>query len=238
LISGTVRMKSKALKRHVSYNFLAPDFNSGVSGPYHVLFQLHGFSDDSHAWINNSNLARYLEEKAYPFLVILPDGGISYWSNVSASERYEDFIVNDLIENIANTFNIRSGKAVIGGLSMGGNGALRLAFRHPDLFASVWSHSAALWDRKTLLEKLAYLKNVEDLDIYEVAEKANKEKLPVIGFDCGRQDFLIEENRRFHQHLLSLQIPHTYKEHTGKHEWGYWDRYIKDALDQHISVLC
>ncbi len=43
-----------------------------------------------------------------------------------------------------------------------------------------------------------------------------------IFFDCGDKDIFIEGNRRLHQKMRQLKIPHTYIERPGKHDWDYW----------------
>jgi len=48
-----------------------------------------------------------------------------------------------------------------------------------------------------------------------------REECPVISFDCGVDDKLIDHNRRFHAHLDALGIDHHYAEHAGGHTWDY-----------------
>ena len=235
---ATVQMRSRSLGRHVTYSAILPDPAEAGPGPYYVLYQLHGASDDHTAWINRSNLARYVTN--LPFLVVMPDGALSFWMNVSQHERYEDYVMQDLPEHLSSTFNVHpanSGKAAIGGLSMGGFGSLRLGLKYPERFASVWAHSSAVWSLEEMAERGHSFPTDIDGDVYALAEAAKEKKLPVISFDCGTEDFLIEQNRQFHRHLTDLGIPHTYREHPGVHSWDYWDRYVKDALSQHARVL-
>ena len=60
--------------------------------------------------------------------------------------RYEDFFVKEFLPFIESHYRIRADRAHRGitGVSMGGYGALRFAFRYPQLFGSVSAHSAAL----------------------------------------------------------------------------------------------
>jgi S-formylglutathione hydrolase FrmB len=66
---------------------------------------------------------------------------------------------------------------------------------------------------------------------------AQLDRKPVIAFDCGVDDQLIEENRAFHRHLEAIGPSHTYHEHTGGHTWDYWDLHVAEALEQHARVL-
>lgn len=233
--TAVVTMRSKALGRHVSYSAIIPDANDAGPGPYAVLYQLHGASDDHSAWVNRSNLARHVAR--VPMIVILPDGALSFWMNLGARERYEDFMMQDLPLHVANTYNVRPGKAAIGGLSMGGFGSLRLALKYPDRFASVWAHSSAVFTREELSSRFQSVGEVADADLYSLAASAAGQELPVISFDCGTEDRLISHNREFHRHLERLGISHAYTEHSGAHTWDYWDLHVKEALNQHVRLL-
>jgi putative tributyrin esterase len=236
----TVRYLSRALGRHVAYTVLVPDRDRHGPGPFPVLYQLHGRSDDHTAWVHFSRLVHHVAP--YPFLVVLPDGGLSWWCNAGPRERYEDFVVEDLAAHVAATFHVRPGRAAVGGLSMGGGGALRLALKHPHRFASVWAHSSAIPTAARLAERLGLPQEAAEADdAYRLAERlvATTPRLdwPRIAFDCGLDDPLLEDNRAFHRHLEALGLPHAYREHPGGHTWEYWDRHVVEALAHHAAVL-
>lgn len=231
-----VRFSSKALSKQTSFNVIHPDRGEG---PFPVLVQLHGFSDDSKSWLYNSNIVRHVAE--LPLIVVLPDGGTARYLNVRTHERYaqqnyEDLVMRDIPAEVTRLFHVRPGPWAIGGLSMGGYGALRLGMKFPDRFASVWAHSAGL---RPLDEAfLATLDSPEDADLEHFARKLKERgEWPEISFDCGTEDFLIEDNRVFHASLEELGLPHTYNEHPGAHTWDYWDEHVQEALAQHARVL-
>ena len=58
----------------------------------------------------------------------------------------------------------------------------------------------------------------------------NKESLPPVRFDCGKDDLLIEHNRKLHKKLKNANINHIYQEFEGAHEWEYWQEHIKETL--------
>jgi S-formylglutathione hydrolase FrmB len=129
---------------------------------------------------------------------------------------------------------------------MGGYGALKLALKFPHKFCSVVSHSGALGaGHKPLRDDLApelrliYGENPtggKD-DLWAIAERADKSNLPAIRIDCGLDDFLIEDNRAFHQHLNQLDIPHEYQEFPGEHNWDFWDTHVQEAIKFHTRAL-
>jgi len=71
-----LQFKSKALGKYTPYGAIVPEEGDG---PFAVLMQLHGLSDDYTAWIQRSNLVRHVEK--YQVVVLLPDGGTSRYLN-------------------------------------------------------------------------------------------------------------------------------------------------------------
>lgn len=186
--------------------------------PFAVLYQLHGASDDHRAWLYKSNLLRAVD--GLPLVVVLPSGENSYY--VDAFER---MIVDDLAVHVGRTFRVRDGRAAIGGLSMGGYGAIRLGLKHPDRYASIFAHSSRL------------PVSGDDYDVEVIAAGLDRATMPALAFDCGVDDHLIDDSRRFHARLDALGLPHRYFEHAGAHTWDYWDRHLGDAIAHHRRVL-
>lgn len=206
-----VEFQSAALGRQVSYSVILPEAGEP---PFAVLYQLHGFSDDQHAWIQRGNLIRH--SSAHPLLIVLPAGENSWWMGA-----FERFVVEDLAANVARNFRVRAGKAAIGGLSMGGFGALRLALAYPERYASAWAHSTRLYDPELLA----------------LIARADAATMPAIGFDCGRDDHLIADSRALHAAFDARALPHAYAEHDGAHTWDYWDAHVPAALAFHARAL-
>lgn len=231
-----VRFYSAALGKHTGFNIIHPDHGDG---PFPVLIQLHGYSDDSFSWLYNSRLVEHVAD--YPLIVVLPDGGTSRYINLPGLDRfglqrYEDLIVDDIPAEVRRTFNVRDGRWAIGGLSMGGFGALRLGMKHPDRFASIWAHSAGVSALPEVL--LASLDDRADALVEtHAARLVERADRPRITFDCGVDDFLIEPNRALHRHLDGIGLPHAYHEHPGAHTWAYWDEHVQEALAQHAEVF-
>jgi putative tributyrin esterase len=183
-----------------------------------------------------------------PLIVVMPSGGNSWWSNISPGSKddpvyalnYEDYLVQDLWTHVNDTFSVRAGvRWAIGGLSMGGFGAIRLGLKYPDKFCSIYAHSSVIPNAQELDEWIPLVSPEQraDMDCYRWAEKRMPGDLPRLGFDCGVGDFLVEHNRRYHIHLERLGLPHAYAEYPGGHDWDYWDLYVREALAQHCEVL-
>lgn len=233
---ATVQFYSHALGRRTTYDAILPDTGTG---PFPVLLQLHGLYDDHHSWIQKSKLVHYVADMQ--LIVILPDGATSCYLDWLGGDRlnrqnYETMIADDLWREIHRSFHVGDDKWAIGGLSMGGYGAIRLGLRYPDKFSSVWAHSAA-FVIGDIVPTLG-IGDIEDSNLHELASKLKgRTDLPTLSFDCGTEDELIESNRDFHALLNELGIDHLYAEHPGGHTWEYWDEHILDALPQHERIL-
>ncbi len=232
--------QDNALQKMAALRVIVPE---GRPGPFPVVYLLHGLSDDHSAWTRRSNIERHAQ--AYPFLVVMPDGGRGWYTDAVGSPRsqYETFLTRDLVGFIDNTFQTVRGREgrFITGFSMGGYGAMKLALKHPDLYAGIASHAGALDitgetgsgddDRRRELQLVfgASPKGGKD-DCFAVASALSVDQFPAIRIDCGIEDFLLGHNRKFHAHLTSLGVPHEYVEPTGGHDWPYVDTHIQNTL--------
>lgn len=238
---GTFHFLSQALQRHQAFNFILPDPARAGQGPYACFYLIHGASDDYTAWMTNTGIWRYVRD--LPLVVVMPDVERSFCINTANGEQFEEYLVTDLIGWVEHAFPVRPGREnrAVGGLSMGGYGAMLLGLKRPDLFCSVGSHSSAfaahelerLWQAFGPMGSETRAEN----DLFRLAAEAERDRLPALFIDCGVDDFLIDSNRRFHAHLESLAIPHQYAEHPGAHDWDYWDRHIRDSLAHHCRAL-
>jgi S-formylglutathione hydrolase FrmB len=173
-----------------------------------------------------------------PAIIAMPSDGL--WGDGSAylphhKKRFDQWIVEDVpnavIESVAEA-DLTS-KVCIGGLSMGGFGALMLGSQFSDNFEAISAHSSItkLEDFSKFVEEpvSVYLGEVESTDVVESILK-NKDKLPPLRFDCGQSDQLIEGNRLLHKELTNSNVDHIYQEFEGGHEWEYWETHVAKSL--------
>ena len=246
-----VNFFSQALRQAASMNVLVP--NAGP-GPFPVFYLLHGLSDDHTIWQRRTSIERYVEP--LPLIVVMPTTARGFYTNAATAPglAYEDHIVKDTVgfmDRMFPTIKSRAGRA-IGGLSMGGYGAVKLALKHPSLFCSAHSHSGALlgaFRKPNETPRLGEDQQCEFDAIFgadtfnspndplHLAALCPQAKRPALHIDCGKQDFLLQANRTFHKHLLKNKYAHIYKEHPGEHNWAYWDQHIQEALAFHCKNL-
>ena len=227
-----------ALEKMTSFTVILP--TGKQPGPYPVFYLLHGLSDDHTAWVRNTSLERYVAP--WPLIVVMPNGERSFYTDSLTNPRaaFETFIMRDLIGYVDRMFQTiprREGR-VIGGLSMGGYGALKLALKHPSVFRAAVSHSGAVRaptnPRPDLHSEILQIFGPNAVggpdDLFALAGSADRATLPALRIDCGVDDHLLENNRRLHTELERLGVPHQYAEYPGAHDWAYWDLHIQDAL--------
>ena len=149
-------LNSRILKRAVRYCVYVPSGydESAKQHParrYPILYFLHGLGDtektlfNSGGWTLIDDLRN--QHKLGDFLIAAPEGRHSFYINsADGSERYSDFFLQEFMPRIEGKYRVRAGRAgrAISGISMGGYGALRLAFARPELFSAVSAQSAAL----------------------------------------------------------------------------------------------
>jgi putative tributyrin esterase len=230
---ATVELFSAALQRTTTYTAIVPDVGEP---PFAVLYLLHGHDDDHRAWLYKSSLVRHAA--GLPLLIVMPSGENSYYVGA-----HEALVADELPAHVARTFRVREGRAAIGGLSMGGYGAIRLGLKYPERYASIYAHSSRLPARDEL-PSLPWAESggddpdaLDDLDVDALATRVDAATVPKLFFDCGTEDYLLPDNQRFHARLHALEVPHKYREHPGAHTWDYWDRHVVDALAHHREVL-
>ena len=238
---------SASLGRQSVCNLIVPQ----QPGPWATLYLLHGYSDNHTIWARRTSIERYVE--GWPLLVVMPNGGNGFYTDAHIGEAHESALMNDLMDFVENTFPVRRerGGRCIGGLSMGGYGAMKLALKFPERFASAHSHSGALhFETGARIEheplRVAFERIFgpdalgSDNDLGALAGKLaarDASERPALKIDCGTEDFLLEQNRFFHAHLEKLELAHRYEEFAGGHSWDYWDLHIRSALEFHREHL-
>src|SRR5437588_8596817 len=146
---------SKILARSVPYCVVLPaSFDADKTKRFPILYELHGLGDNEQFFVHSGiwNLVEDQRERGElkEFLIATPAGGASFYINSKDGRvRYEDFLLREFFSFIEKKYRASPGRAnrAISGVSMGGYGALHLAFRHPQLFSSVSAHSAALIEK-------------------------------------------------------------------------------------------
>lgn len=112
-------------------NFLAPNPTPyKVEQPMKTLYLLHGVTGDENDWLYGTYIERYAIE--HKIAVIMPDGNNNFYVDNCEFERWGQFIGKELVEYTRNLFPLSKNRedTYIGGLSMGGYGAIRNGLKY------------------------------------------------------------------------------------------------------------
>jgi S-formylglutathione hydrolase FrmB len=240
----TINIFSKAMKVSKKCVVILPDSYQNQNNSFPVLYLLHGYSGDYANWIQKVPEIKNYADK-FQMIIVCPDGDYNSWyvdSPVDSTRKYDTYIsieVPHYIDSAYSTLADRKYRAITG-LSMGGHGALSLAWKHPEIFGAAGSMSGVQnlvpWKTKYELNKVLGDTTADSVfSNYSVITLVKKlpAKIPALIIDCGVDDPFIETNRQLHQELLQLKVPHDYTERNGAHTWQYW----KNSVGYHCMFF-
>src|SRR5579859_230764 len=217
--------------------YLPPDYLRSEKR-YPVLYMLHGAGGNYTEWTDS-----FLPEQADrlivageipPMIVVMPDdGGQTYWANWSeGGPRWGDYLTEDVVTAIDQRYRTLADprSRAIGGLSMGGLGALNRAFDHPDVFGVVGAHSPsvrlepdpALW----FLQGQAFWDN----DPVWLAQNRPGLDSLAIWLDAGTEDIWLPNIEAVHTALVDEGLHPVWHVFPGPHEAEYWIEHVPDYL--------
>jgi S-formylglutathione hydrolase FrmB len=244
-----LRIFSEALGMSTTVNVIIPQRstlgeigteNRTIGGKYRCLYLLHGLSDDESIWMRRTSIERYASK--YGIAVVMPRGDRSFYTDITGGEKYFTYISSELPKIITDLFPVsdRREDNIIGGLSMGGYGAIKAALRKPERFSRAIALSPVADIRSFFDRAPATLGRVfgdkGDIsahdDLFELSASLNdSENRPMVFMAVGNSDFLYSDIERFKEHLEKLGYDLSYLEGEGAHSWDFWDEYIKYALE-------
>ena len=262
-------VNSRILKQTVHYCVQLPadyDANGSTSRRYPVLYFLHGLDQNEQTlfstggWSVIDDLSR--QNKIGDFLVVAPEGKRTFYINSPGNTlRYSDFFLQEFIPAIERKYRVLPGRKnrAITGVSMGGYGALRFAFAHPEMFSAVSAQSAALITQTpqelssagrsgTPLGRLMGPPFGEPINVAHwnensvfVLAKKNQTGLrnQAIYFNCGDQDdFGFEDGAAaLHKQLQSEGVKHEYHPYPGDHSLTYFLSHMGEVMEFHSRAF-
>jgi S-formylglutathione hydrolase FrmB len=247
-----ITFHSAALNRDMQYRVVLPlSVVPGQKLP--VVYLLHGGGGGFRDWTNDSDVARFAESG---LVLVMPEGGSSYYTNAvdPPTDSYEDYIVRDLIADVESKLPVAAGRSNrgIAGVSMGGFGAVKLALRHPNLFAFAGGISSAIdvprraFSIRRLQQSRHYnsifgppgSQTRRDNDPFVLVRTANPEAAPYLFLTCGEQEGLLPANREFAALLEARHFRHEFHTVRGGHDWNQWNAWLPSlfrSLAEHMS---
>ncbi len=253
-------LRSRIMGRPMRYcALLPPSYDADKTRTYPVLYWLHGLGGNAESFVDSGGwtLVEELRNRRQigDFVIITPDGDATFFINSRDGSRpWENFFVREFVPAMQRHYRLRASRAErgISGISMGGYGALHLAFAHPELFGSVSSHFGALIDRASpeiLTGGGLRVMNLAFGDPFDVsywnrnnplriAEHANLAGLKIY-FDCGTEDdFGFDAGARVLDRILSARhVPHEFHLYPGRHGWQFAAEHLPASLEFHSHAF-
>ena len=247
-----VNFQSPSLGREMIYRVMLPATVSGAQ-KFPVVYLLHGGGGNFRDWSNYSDVARFVERG---LILVMPEGNSSYYTNAvdRPQDRYEDYIVEDIISDVESRFPVNAGRAhrAIVGVSMGGFGAVNLSLKHPDLFIFAAGISPAIDvpSRPFSIKRISQYRghaaifgpwgsqNRRDNDPFVLARAVRVDQMPYFYLTCGNQEGLLPANRKFAALLQQRHFQYEFHAGPGGHEWNQWNGRLDqvfESLREHLQ---
>ena len=264
-------LNSRILKQVVHYCvYLPAGYDAGAAQHpprrYPVLYFLHGLGDNEQTLFNSGGWTLLddlrNQHKMGDFLIVAPEGRRSFYINsADGSVRYNDFFLQEFLPHIEGKYRILPGRAgrAISGISMGGFGALRFAFAHPELFSAVSAQSAALITQSpqaldsasqtgsplagvldAVFGKPINVPHWNETSPLLLAKKnATALRHIAIYFNCGQDDnYGFEKGAAaLHDELQKENVKHEYHAYAGDHSLAYFLSHFAEVMEFHSRAF-
>jgi enterochelin esterase-like enzyme len=239
---------SNALGRDWAYTVYLPTGYRADGPRYPVVYLLHGNRGDANDWLTQGHLQatvdQLIERNAIPpVVIVMPQGGTDWY--VDRKEPMQTAFFDDLLPEIESRYAVsrERGGRVIGGVSMGGFGALRYAMLAPDRFCAALLLSPAIYaDVPPLTSAARYVGVFGDRQFdARVWRDLNYPALWSAYFDqpwrlpvfiaAGDEDLVIQaEADGLYTRLRQAGNPAELRIVGGGHTWDVWRTLIEPGL--------
>jgi len=251
---------SPALGRDLIYSlYLPPGYDAGAAR-YPTLYLLHGKDGNHLEWLHEGHLRQTLDRMiaagtVVPMIVVMPDGGGDSWyvnsKALGGKGDYQTAIATDLVASVDGSLRTKAERRyrAIGGLSMGGFGALRLAFVQPFRYQAASSFSGALWSSMTaestpgdFVERIfdgAFgrpfdpRRFVAENPLSLIAAAAATPDPPAVFLTVGDRDRfkLYDDTFKAFERMRAAKLDVAMRMTGGDHDWDTWAAALPEALE-------
>ena len=258
-VRQSLSIASPSLDRPIPYSIYLPEAISEAGRRFPVLYLLHGVGDDETAWLVHGDIAKTLDRKIsngelQPMIVVMPMAGNSWYVNDARRSGYGNMteaLTNDLIKGIDSLYPTApcSAARAVGGLSMGGFGAILFALTKPRYFSAAISLSGSLFtDRPAEItvrqDRFAKMfdgvygepfdpERFRSWTVFDRLKHAPREAAHLkYWLAAGDKDFsgILSGTVRLHQELLERGMASELRITSGGHTWELWGQSIDPAL--------
>lgn len=231
------------MKTEVGYNICLPPEYSQEKKRLPVIYYLHGYKGNESSYLEYADYWRQSLSRSGPTILVFVNGGeTSFFCDSADGSIRGESVIKELISHIDQTYRTMAQRAArsLHGYSMGGFGALKLAFKYPDMFGSVVAYGATLGSAQEMEKHLGkvYAKmfggdkaRFEANNPLALAEH-NAEKIRQgtrVQLMIGTKDEFLPANRQLQRRLTTLGIDVACEEIRGA-------RHKKEAIYEDAAL--
>ncbi len=223
----------------------------GPMKPLKTLYLLHGYTGCSMDWFKSSEIGEL--SNLNNLAIIMPEGDNHFYVDDNGRlDMYSQLIGKELVEFTRRVFPLSTKRedTIIGGISMGGFGALINGMRHHETFGHIVAISPALvkddiaqstdepnpigatrgFFASVFGDLAKYPESENEPSVLAARLKAEGVEFPSIYMATGRNDFLVHPARELHEALTKLGVKHRYFEGPGTHENIFFYPHLRHGL--------
>jgi enterochelin esterase-like enzyme len=252
---------SNALNRTLQYWVYVPGgYDADTGARFPVAYLLHGSGGDINEWPSYGLIDaadKLMGGGVIPrFIIVLPEGDQEYWvdhvvdSGTGANgEKWGTYSAREVVPTVDTKYRTiaRASARAIGGLSMGGHGAMQLSMNFPGIWSAIGAHSPSLRsegvrlqpkasDAPTFLGFGAEFAARDPLSL--IKAKPDVAKQYTWWIDAGSQDPWKAQDQAIHDALTGLGIKDQFHVFEGGHELAYWAAHMEEYLRYYAGALC
>jgi S-formylglutathione hydrolase FrmB len=202
---------------------------------YAVVYLLHGWGGDfgEWGWYGTQGAADDMIRAGEipPFIIVTPEGDKAYWFNHYSGPAWGDYVARDLVQFIDTNYRKLAKRASrgIGGLSMGGLGAMQLALNHPDEFSIVAMRSPSIRrigdpDVPDFFGDQTYYNQYDPFTLIQRPGALAPDHTFVIQ---GDKDIWLDRTQDFLKLLAAKKAPYEVHIHPGDHDAVFFGSFLE-----------
>jgi S-formylglutathione hydrolase FrmB len=210
---------SRAVHRKMAVKVVLPASNPRGRP---LLVFLHGRGDDENSYLHGPLFDALKALGARAPIVAFPDGADDKYWHDRAGGAWGTYVIREVIPQVARRYGADRRRVAIGGISMGGFGALDLARLHPGRFCAVGGHSPALWRTGSETAPGAF-DNAADFARHDVVASASSFRGTPVWLDAGDRDPFRPGDDAFARSLRAAGVSASIHTWPGGHDSDYWN---------------
>ena len=209
------------------------------SGTRPLLVLMHGRGSSPDGMLSEELFAALEKHGDQSPAVLLVDGGEASYFHDRADGRWGSYVVEEAIPEAVDRLDVDFRRVAIGGISMGGFGALDLGRLHPEKWCAIGAHSPALFRSGADSPAGAFddAEYFESHDVLAAASEGNPYGETPVWIDVGDEDPFLSTAQEFAEGLERNDADVTFSSPAGGHDESYWWAHMDEYVNFYVEHL-